>query len=168
MVPNFQTLHKTLTPVVDTNIYASGDVFFIPTLITLFSAGANLALKGQDTRVRAALTKLIAVDASGQNADFDFLLVPASTTWGSINSATAPAASLVDDVLAWVRVTNYVNFGSVGMSENVPAPIPFALTPATDGSVVVYAVGIVRGTPTQTAADNLRLSLSFNIENVAL
>jgi len=161
-ITNFQTLEVSVAPVVDTNVYADGDLLFVPTVVELLPAGHNVA--EPTGKLRFSWVKTVVVDAAGQNADFDLFLVPANTTWGTINVAASPALAVLQSILAWIRVGSYATINGDGVALAVTPGIPFEVE-MTNAAIAVYAVAIARGTPTFAAAGNLTLKLTFVAEN---
>lgn len=158
-----------LTPTLDTNAYAQGDVLFVATEIP----NAVIGLGG--------CSKLVAMYVVNQNTtdvDIDFIFSENSAVYGTINAT----ANLDDDVLQAANITGFLTLDAgesstsqldtseikrVGVTDAggnstlVTSPI---LIQAAPNSTSVYVVGILTGTNTPTyAADDI--DLVFHIED---
>ena len=159
-----------VTPTLDTNAYAQGDVLFVATEIP------------NAVREVGGCSKLVAMYIVNQNTtdvDIDFIFSENSAVFGTINAT----ANLDDDVLQAANITGFLTLDageisastsqidtseikrvgvvdSGGDSTLLTAPI---LIQAASNSTSVYVVGILTGSATPTyAADDI--DLVFHIE----
>lgn len=160
-IKNFQELNVSTIPPLDTAIYASGDVLFIPIQVNVLDSVAI------NKKLRFRVRGVTAIDMGGQNAAFDLLFFNASATpasFGARNAACAlNAADAAAGLRALVQCATYVTVVSpVGVSR--PVVDPFVITlPA--GQKYVWLAGIARATPTYPAATNLKIILGLEILN---
>lgn len=148
----------SVTPVLDTAIYANSDVMFVATEVPsamLESGGA------------ARLESVEVLDAGNQKVTFDLLFFDSNPTlsFGGLNGAYALSDTDLPLVLGKISVLNadYVSTGSALNAEATYKNIQLMLKSGAR-SKSLYIGGVVRsGTPTFPAASNLtiRLGLSY-------
>lgn len=146
-----------VTPVVDfAGIYASGDVLFDATLIPG-------AFRGDDAN--GWLVGMSVLDEDDQAAaQMEFYFTTVSTTWGDPNAAAAATDAAARSIIAGspVVITSSDWYDLGGAKVGRPAanlmPVPLRPIAASDD---VYVAAITRGTPTQTAADKIKLRFAF-------
>lgn len=133
----------TVTPTLDTNPYASGDLLFDSTEI------ANAV------RVNgycAILDSITIIDKDDQKVAFTLLFADTATDFGTLNSAPNPDDTETATVVGWVPVTvsDYVDLGgaSVACIRNIGLLLKAG---AATTSLYVAAVNGT-GTPTFTAS----------------
>ncbi len=141
----------SITPIVDTAIYASGDVLFVANRIQ------DIAL---NTKGAAYLRNVLAFDADNQKAAIDLLFFdrnPGSVA--AINSAIDISAAQMAMLIGYVNLpaASYVTLKAGANA--VISTSPGILLPATNPnpSKDIWVVGVSRGTPTYTAATSLVL-----------
>lgn len=134
----------TVTPTLDTNAYASGDLLFDSTEV----AAAVRANGGH-----AILESVTIIDKADQGVAFTLLLANAATDFGTLNSAPDPDDTEAATVIGWVPVatTDYVDLGAarVACIRNIGL-----LLKAGAATTSVYIAGVNgTGTPTYAASD---------------
>jgi hypothetical protein len=141
----------TVTPTLDTNAYASGDLLFDSTEV----AGAVRA-----NGSTAILQSVTITDKADQKVAFTLLIANAATDFGTLNAAPDPDDTEAVTVIGWVPVaaTDYVDLGgaSVACIRNLGL-----LLKAGGATTSIYIAG-VNGTSTPTyAASDLVLQLGL-------
>lgn len=143
----------TVTPVLDTNIYASGDILFNPIVVP----GACAAV-GQPTY----LVGCNVFDQDDQAAaDMRLLILSDSTSLGTINSAPniSDANGLIVQADVLIASADWHDMGGFKFVRVDPAKLPIPILPKTD-TPDIYIAGITGGTPTQTAS-GIKIHLWF-------
>ena len=156
-----------VTPTLDTNAYAQGDVLFVATEIPNAVLG------------NGGCSKFIGMYMLNQNltdVDVDFIFSENSAVFGSINAT----ADISDSTIEAANVTGFLHLDSnIGTTSAIDtaeikrvsdigagdgnSQVPPILIQAAAGSTSVYVVGILTGSPTPTyAADDI--DLIFHIE----
>lgn len=132
-----------LTPVLDTSIYADGDVLFVATEIANFFT----ELGG-----KRALHSIIVSDGDDQNVAFDLVFSNASITLGTINAAVS-----ISDADA-AKIIGVVSFATTDAVDLINSRLfhkeSIGLVLESAGvTTSVWVAGISRGgTPTYTAS----------------
>lgn len=143
---------KTLTPVLDTNIYADNDVLFIATEITGVSD-----VKGGIVK----LVNAVCFDGADQGTEVEVFLTTNSTTPGTINEALSAADTVFDDIVGHLHFITYSDLigSQVCVLKDQDQIIQLAA-----GATSLYAFGVVRsGTPTYAASS---IVLRFGFERL--
>ena len=140
-----------VTPTLDTNAYASGDLLFDSTAV----ADAVRAAGGT-----ALLESVTVIDKDDQGVAFTLLIANAETDFGTLNAAPDPDDTEAATVIGHVAVatTDYVDLGGarVACVKNIGLMVK-----AAAGSTTLYVAGVNgTGTPTYTAA-GLVMNLGF-------
>lgn len=153
---NFRTKIVRFTPVVDTAVYAAGDVLFDSTAVTL-SNDTSAAARG--TILSASI--IDRDDEASQTITLYFFNSNASL--GTINAAP----SITDDVasnnlIGSCTVTTGTDLGGCRFGETQGLVIPFELNGPT-----LWVAATTGGTPTFTAASDIRVRLSIQLETAA-
>jgi hypothetical protein len=133
----------SVTPTLDTSIYASGDTLFATTAIS----GATRA-----NDLRAVLMSVAVVDKDDQKPALRLLFFKSNVTFGTINAAPSISDSDAANYLGHVDIaaTDYVDLGGVSVA---CAKAINLLLEAASGSTTVYVAGMLTaGTPTHTAS----------------
>lgn len=135
----------TVSPTVDTSIYASGDA--ISTIQTLSAAFLSSDQSG-------ILKQLIIADGDDQKSVLDIMFFESTVTGAVDNAAYAPSfADLKKSVgLIKVAAADYVTIGTEAL-----ATINLTLNMQLEQNTSLFFQIISRGTPTYTAATNLQL-----------
>lgn len=133
----------SLTPVLDTAAYASGDTFFVTTSLPN-------AVRANDER--CLLQSLAVIDKDDQKPAFTLFFFQTNVTFGTINAAPSISDSDAGNFLGSVAVTaaDYVDLGgaSVANIKNIGL-----LLESVSGARNVYvAAMLTAGTPTHTAS----------------
>lgn len=139
----------SITPTLDTSIYASGDVLFDTVSI------GNLARKNDFT----GLIQMIRVnDEDDQKAAMDLVFFHTTQTLGTINAAASISDASARDILGVVPIVagDYIDLGGVSVATLRNVGLWFR---PTTGARTVYVGAITRGTPTHTAS-GIRLVIS--------
>ena len=138
----------SITPTVDTNIYASGDV--IDGIQTLIGIGAS----------HRFLTHIVIVDKDGEKAPITFHFFNALPT----GTYTDNAALAIDsaDYSKWigsveVLASDYLDVGSDAIAQK--EPINLEINPTANDNL--YVIPENGGTPTYAAATDLRFDFGF-------
>lgn len=155
VINNFNTRIVRFTPTVDTSAYASGDVLFNATAVTV-SNSANVAARG------TILTASI-VDRDDQASQtITLYFFNSNVSLGTINQAP----NITDDnasnaIIGSCTVTTGTDLGGCKFGETQGLVIPFELTGAT-----LWVAAVTGGTPTHTAS-GIRVRLSLQLETAA-
>ena len=141
----------TVTPTLDTNAYASGDLLFDATEV----AAAVRAAGGS-----CVLQSVTIIDKADQGVAFTLLVANAATDFGTLNSAPDPDDTECATVIGHVPVatTDYVDLGGakVACVRNLGLVLK-----AAAAATSVYIAGMNgTGTPTYAAGD-LVIQLGF-------
>lgn len=142
----------TVTPVIDTAIYAVGDVLFDKAEI----ANSVLA-KGR----AAELVSITALDKADQGTAFDLLFFTTATSIGAANAAFAASDALMAEcqLIHRVAAADFVDVGGARIA-NLGNIRKFVEAAATTRSL--WVAGIVQsGTPTYGAASDLVLTFGL-------
>ena len=140
----YPAVNVTVTPTLDTNAYAAGDILFNPTevaSVTLESAGY------------ARLVGLSIFDGDAQAAALDLYILQASTSLGTIN--TAP--NITDANLDPPNFQHVVSFVAADWA-NISGASVISWSHEGDGLPCVssgtsmYIAALTQGTPTHTAS----------------
>lgn len=147
-----------LTPTLDTNPYAAGDVLWDTVAIPLA------------TRANDAKSFLIGFEINDEDdqaaAQVELYFFSANVSLGTFNAAPsisdANARNLLGKVI--VNSTDFIDLGGVKVANKCLSDIglPLLVSPAS-GTQSVYVAAITRGTPTQTAA-GIKLRFFFKDE----
>ena len=146
-------IRTAVVPVIDTNIYASGDLL-----------GDKLTFEGavDDVGARASLLRsLVIADKADQKADVDLVLFdsdPTNSTFTN-NAAFVVHDSDIDKVTAVIPVTTHVDLGTASVS--YASAVDALLTGDADGKV--YGALVVRATPTYAVGD---LTVTLGLESL--
>jgi hypothetical protein len=140
-----------LTPVLDTNIYADGDVLFDTiALASAFDYGAGVR----------TLQSVHILDEDDQGVALDLVFLDTLVSLGTFNAAPNISDANARKVLGWLHfaTTDYIDLG--GSRIAIKTGIALMLKAAA-ASTSLFVAGITRGgTPTHTAA-GLKLKLGF-------
>lgn len=137
----------SVTPTLDTNIYADNDVLFNGAAVADFG-GAGKARK---------LVSVVIHDQSDQAQDFDLFFSSGDITLGTINEAVSAADAVAGQIVGWVSIVsadyNDLIEGQVAMKTG----LGLVLQPID----TLYVAGVLRsGTPTY-AAGGMVIKLGF-------
>lgn len=148
----------TFTPVVDTAIYASGDVMFI---------AQELSGVMNDTGGTANLISAVVLDKDNEKVTFDLLFFDSNpaNTLGAINAAYALNDADFAKLMGRISVLNadYISSGT-NSAEATYKNIQLLLKSAAR-SKSLWLVGVIRaGTPTFTAATDVKIQLGFEVD----
>ena len=145
------------TPVLSTDIYASGDILFISTEIT------NCIPKGKS----AILKSLVVYDADDEKADFDFVFTDEAITTAAVNAAEANDDTENSTILTAVSFVenDYTDLaaGQLGIQKDPDPGMGIVLRPSDKEQASLWAFGIARDTPTYAAATNLLFKIGLEI-----
>ena len=154
-ISNFRTKIIRFTPVVDTSAYASGDVLFNTTAVTV-SNSANVAARG--TVLTASIVDRD--DESSQTITLYFLR--SNVSLGTINAAPSITDDGASEIIGTCTVTTGTDLGGCKFGETQGLVIPFELTGPT-----IWVAATTGGTPTFTSASDIRVRLSIQLETAA-
>lgn len=148
---NFRSKVVRFTPTVDTSAYASGDVLFDRTAVTISATSGEC---------RGTILSASIVDRDDQSTQTVTLyFLNANVSLGTANSApsiTDDNAS--DSIIGTCTVTTGTDLGGCKFGETQGLVIPFELTGPT-----LYVAAVTGGTPTHTAS-GVRVRLSLQLE----
>lgn len=135
-----------VTPTLDTNIYASGDLLFNPTLIS--------AEFWPNSHQVAILQSLTIIDDGAESQALDLIFLRAGTSWGTLNATAAPSAAIVATVVGELSIASadYVSLGTNGSVVSM-SNIGLSLFGDDNDDRACYVAGISRGTGTYAASD---------------
>jgi len=132
----------SVTPTLDTSIYASGDLMFEQTTIA-----SAVRVNGG----RAILQSLTVIDEDDQGVAFDLWISSANSDFGTLNSAPSISDAVSRDLLGYIAIAtgDYKDLGGVKVAtlRNIGL-----LVEANSTSNSIYAAGVTGGTPTYTAS----------------
>jgi hypothetical protein len=142
-----------VTLVIDTAIYASGDVL---------SATAKIPNALFDKNSPAMWQSMLAIDEADLGPAFDVYLLRANQSFGAFNTPSAITAVGARDVVAVKSIVagDWKDIGAarVAMFSSIGLPV----TPETDSQGDIYiATVLTAGTPTFGSASLLKLRLGF-------
>jgi hypothetical protein len=148
---NFKVVDVTL--VVDTAIYASGDVLAI-------TAPVSGALRDNDTPM--ILQTVTMIDEGDQGVAMDVYFLDANVSFGALNAAAAPTDTAVRSVMAKLPVAaaDWKDLGGARVATYNNLNMP--LKPAAGGRDIYVVVVNGTGTPTFTAASDLKMRLGLS------
>lgn len=160
-IKNFQEIPISLVPVIDTAIYAAGDVLFAPVLFPVVSQ------VGTGKKLRIRIRDILVMDSDNEQALFDLMFFSANpASFGALNAAMALSdADMAASFRRIVPITSYTVL-STGLNA-VAQPIfdPFTIRCAANALGFWVAGRVASGTPTFTAAGDLKLTLGCEILN---
>ncbi len=139
----------TVTPTLDTSVYASGDTLFATTAITG-------AVRANDER--SVLMSIAVIDKDDQKPAVRILFFKSNVTFGTANAAPSISDSDAANYLGHVDIASadYVDLGGVSVACARGVNI---LLESASGTTTVYCAGMLTsGAPTHTAS-----GLVFNI-----
>lgn len=138
-----------LTPVMDTSIYASGDVAFVPIELTGVSDIQGGTVK---------LMNAVCFDGDVQGTQLEVFFTTNSGSVGTINAALSPTDAIADDIVGKITFATFSSL--INSTVCVLTGDPVVMKCAA-GSTSLYVFGVVRsGTPTYTAS-GIKLKLAF-------
>jgi hypothetical protein len=155
-VANFRSRTFEVNLVVDTSIYASGDVLSDRVAITL---DANAVTESK--KLSGTITGITLLDKADQGSLLDLVVLDADVSLGTINVAPTITDTNAERVVAIVPVTNYTDLGGNQVARPSFDPIDFETSTGK-----VYLGAICRGTPTYGAASDLRAKISIQLHNI--
>lgn len=155
--------HIDVVPVMDTNAYANGDVWFATTEVPLGVNARNGSIY---------LTDVTILDGDDQAAAiYDLYILRSNVALGTINGAISISDANAKEIIGRIRfdgtatapeITSdlinsrlyHKNMGNVGL--------PIMVKPKEGNNTSIYIAGaVVTGTPTQTASGiNIKLGFS--------
>jgi hypothetical protein len=157
---NFQAKKYEVDLVVDTAAYTAGDVLSDRVAVALVSklAGAR--------PVRGEITGITLLDKDDEGVALDLVVLDADVTIGTINGAPSISDANAEKIVAVVPVatTDYDDVGGSKVARPSFDPIPFE---SADGNLYIGAINGA-GTPTFTAATDLRLKLMVRLDNYSV
>lgn len=146
-----QTIVKSLTPTLDTNAYADGDVLFVST---------ELSGLTKKTGGRLELHSVIASDGDDQNIGFDLVFSNAQITLGTINAAVSISDADAATIVGYCSLTTTESKDLINSRLFVLGNIGITMQLA-DTASSLWVAGIVRGgTPTYSAS-GMKLKFGF-------
>ena len=152
-ITNFRTKIVRFTPVVDTNAYAANDVLFDSTAVSLSSSTFGPA---RGTILSASI--LDRADTAEQTIRLFFLR--SNVSLGTINDPINITDDNAAEIIGTASVTTNIDLIGSRMGEAQSIVIPFELNDQT-----LYVAATTGGTPTFTAASDLRVRLSLQLES---
>lgn len=167
----------SVTPVISTSIYASGDQ--IGGIMTLTDVIRNQSIpntvSGSDLGWGwSEICEVTVLDSDKQDVAFDIWLFNQSPTVTSTDNAAfaMTAANMKLQCIGVIKGiganssgdSNYSDAAAVSTSSNPninkPVQVPFSATNKTN----IYAIAVVRGTPTYTTTSSLQFQFSFYMD----
>jgi hypothetical protein len=154
---NFQVKKYEANLVVDTSAYGSGDLLSDRVGILLGSLPGGAPIRGE-------IVAVTLLDKDDEGALLDLVVLDADVTLGTINSAPSISDANSEKIVATIPITSYYDVGGAKIARPSFDPIPFE---SADGYIYIGAINGT-GTPTYTAASDLRLKLMVRLHNVNL
>lgn len=150
-IANFTNRTVTVTPVLDTNAYAAGDVLFAATELDF---GNRL--------VSGVIKHASILDQDDQAAQTVTLYFAGETfTLGTVNSALSISDTDAAKLLGTGNVTTSTDLVNSRFGQNTDLGLPF-----TVNSGSLYVAASTGGTPTHTASGlKLRVTIELHTEN---
>ncbi len=160
---NLQILPVTVTPVLDTSAYISGDVLAVPVLVPLIGTQDN------HHSIRAEIVDVTIIDIGCKKGALDLVFfTTAPTTFGAANAAvglSSADAQLIRKIVS-IAGTDYTELKASTNAIAWKDFPPFTmLTPS--GAQGFYLGVISRDTKTYGASD-LQITLGVRLHNVSL
>jgi len=149
VLPNFGGV-LTVTPVLDTSAYATGDVLFNP--IAIASALKTAGGAGE-------LTSLALLDEDNQGIALDLVFMDTANNLGTINAAVSISAANARAILGIVSIAASDYVALVGSKIATKLNLGLILRTVAS-STELYVAGITRGAPTHTVS-GIKLKLGF-------
>lgn len=142
----------SVTPTIDTSIYASGDAMHAAPME--FDASMFRDAGG------FILDQVLIVDNDKEVANVDLILFSADLADQTINNPFDPSDAELATAIAAVSVTTHFSFNdnSLSVARDLGIPIRMGRT-ATTGTI--YGFLVARATPTYTAATDLKVTLGL-------
>jgi len=153
-IRNFQLVKVEQNLVLDTLIYATGDVLAA-------TAAINLGTHLPTVPRRGLIEGVTVLDKDDTGAAFDLVFFDANVALGTVNNPPTITDVAAENILAVIPVSTFVDLGGAQHARPIFDPIPFALHAGT--SLAIAAIS--RGTGTYTAA-GIRLKMLIRVENV--
>jgi hypothetical protein len=150
---NFRTRIVRFTPVVDTSAYAAGDVLFDTTAV---SVSDNTSAGARGTILTASI--IDRDDEASQTITLYFLR--SNVSLGTINAAPSISDDNAAEIIGTCTVTTGTDLGGCKYGETSGLVLPFEL-PAQN----LFVAATTGGTPTFTAASDIRVRLSLQLES---
>ena len=150
---NFRTRIVRFTPVVDTAVYAAGDVLFDTTAVTLSN---NTTAGARGTILTASI--IDRDDEASQTITLYFFR--SNVSLGTINSAPSITDDNASEIIGTCTVTTGTDLGGCKYGETSGLVLPFEL-PAQN----LFVAATTGGTPTFTSASDIRVRLSLQLES---
>jgi hypothetical protein len=142
----------SVTPTLDTAIYAADDLLFNPATISsaAFQAGGV-----------SRLESILMLDEDDQGIAMDLLFLDANTSLGTFNTAFAASDTLARAIVGRVNIAtgDYVDCGGFRVAQKANLDI---IVQQAASTAALYVAGITRaGTPTYTAS-GLKFKFGFS------
>lgn len=154
-IVNFQVKRFDVTLVVDTSVYASGDVLSDKVAV-------NLGMLVGSKPIRGRIVQMTVTDRADQGGLLDLVVLDADKSLGTINVAPSISDDDASAVLAVVPVTSYADLGGVQTARPSFDPIYFE----SDPTGKIYLAAISRDAKTYAAASDVRVRLMVELHNV--
>jgi hypothetical protein len=156
-ITNFHTKKYEVNLVIDTSAYGAGDVLSDRVAVALVAG----LVGGRP--VRGEITGITLLDKDDEGVALDLVILDANVAIGTINAAPAITDANAEKIVAIVAVAtdDYTDVGGCKVARPSFDPIPFE---SADGSLYIGAINGA-GTPTFTAASDLRLKLAIRLDN---
>lgn len=153
MIANFRSRKYEVDLVIDTSAYGASDLLSDIVAITLDPSGKA---------VSGTIRGITLLDKDDEGALLDLVILDDNKSLGTINSAPNISDANAQAVVAVVPITSYSDLGGAKVARPSFDPIDFEVAAG-----VLY-IGAVNGagTPTYTAASDLRLKLMIQLHNV--
>jgi len=150
---NFRTKIVRFTPVVDTAVYAAGDVLFDTTAVTLSD---NTTAGARGTILTASI--IDRDDEASQTITLYFFR--SNVSLGTINAAPSITDDNAAEIIGTCTVTTGTDLGGCRYGETSGLVLPFELPAQT-----LFVAATTGGTPTFTNANDIRVRLSLQLES---
>ncbi|MAH47117.1 hypothetical protein CMI37_14920 [Candidatus Pacearchaeota archaeon] len=141
-----KTWRSAITDIgVDTDIYASGDALGVK------SSFASVPAHG-------VIRSVIVIDRDKESVSLDLVLFSADITGTAANAAFDPTDAELDTCVGAILVDTYKAFNDNSIGQT---PAAFEGLPYWAPAGVLYFQCVTRGTPTYTAATDMRISIQI-------
>lgn len=157
MIGNFRSRKFEANLVIDTSIYAAGDVLSDRVAIVLDARAA-----AEVRPVSGTITGIKLLDKDGEGALLDLVILDADVSLGTINGAPNISDANAEKIVAIVPINSYSDVGGSKIARPSFDPIDFEVP---GGTLYIGAIN-GSGTPTYTATSDLRVKLTISLHNV--
>lgn len=148
-----------VVPTVDTSAYAAGDLIFTATLVP--GVGPSVISNPEPVKLQTIIVQDVDDEAA---MDLSLLFFRASTTLGTINNAFNPSDTVMGECVGQFDISNqdWLDYGGGKIAVFHGVNMIMQPVMVTTAGASLYVAGYtVGGSPTYTAATDLKLRFGF-------